>query len=49
MLKYLTMINKEELGLIIKMILKCYKKDLSKINFSKEEFVDEIKNFIKSV
>lgn len=43
------MINKEELGLIIKMILKCYKKDLSKINFSKEEFVDEIKNFIKSV
>lgn len=49
MLKYLMMINKEELGLIIKMILKCYKKDLSKINFSKEEFVDEIRNFIKSV
>ena len=49
MLKYLMMINKEELGLIIKMILKCYKKDLSKIDFSKDEFANEIKNFIKSV
>lgn len=49
MLKYLMMINKEELSSIIKMILECYKKDLSKINFSKEEFVAEIRNFIKSV
>ena len=49
MLKYLMMINKKELESIIKMILKCYKKDLSKINFSKEEFVAEIRNFIKIV
>lgn len=49
MVKYLMMIDKEELRLVIQMILKCYKKDLSKINFSRDEFVAEITNFIKSV
>ena len=49
MLEYLMLINKEQLEFIIEKILKCYKKGLCKINFSKDEFNDGIRNFIRSV